>query len=124
MAVTAAVSTHPTGMHPYYRPQGKVMFTKVSVILSSIGLMDTRSLFILVTARIRVLSCYIVAITDPFFRIAQIELCSSWRKLSIPRFHLPTIHLTETVPNFTEMVPILPSLKKRLLLMRTTSRRQ
>ena len=32
----------------YYRPQGKVMFSQVSVILSTIGLMDTRSLLILV----------------------------------------------------------------------------
>ena len=45
---TAAVDMHPTGMHSCYRPQGKVMFSQVSVILSTIGLMPTQSLLILV----------------------------------------------------------------------------
>ena len=46
----------------YYRPQGKVMFSQVSVILSTIGLMPTRSLLVLVTVRsIRILlECFLV----------------------------------------------------------------
>ena len=46
----------------YYRPQGKVMFSQASVILSTIGLMDTRSLLILVTARsvCILLECFLV----------------------------------------------------------------
>ena len=45
-----------------YRPQGKVMFSQASVILSTIGLMATRSLLILVTARsVRILlECFLV----------------------------------------------------------------
>ena len=46
-----------------YQPQGKVMFSQASVILSTIGLMDTRSLLILVgysvgTHPTGMLSCY------------------------------------------------------------------
>ena len=35
----------------HYRPQGKVMFSQASVILSTVGLMATQSLLILVTTR-------------------------------------------------------------------------
>ena len=46
----------------HYRLQGKVMFSEASVILSTIGLMATRSLLILVTAQsIRILlECFLV----------------------------------------------------------------
>ena len=45
-----------------YRPQGKVMFSQASVILSTIGPMATRSLLILVTVRlVRILlECFLV----------------------------------------------------------------
>ena len=50
----------------YYQPQEKVMFSQPSVILSTIGLMDTRSLLILVTARsVRILlECFLVYKTN------------------------------------------------------------
>ena len=41
----------------FYRPQGKVMFSQASVILSTIGLMPTRSLLILVGYSV---NCYSV----------------------------------------------------------------
>ena len=46
----------------YYRPQGKVMFSQASVILSTIDLMATRSLLILATARSVsiLLECFLV----------------------------------------------------------------
>ena len=46
----------------YYRPQGKVMFSQVSVILSIIGLMATRLLLIPFTAQsVRILlECFLV----------------------------------------------------------------
>ena len=49
-------------LHLYYALQGKVMFSKTSVILSTIGLKATRSLLILVTARsLRILlECFLV----------------------------------------------------------------
>ena len=46
-----AGSNHVTVMTNIYRPQGKVMFSQASVIVSTIGLRATRSLLILVTAR-------------------------------------------------------------------------
>ena len=38
---------------------------------------------------------FIAAIGNPLLRIVQIELGSSWRKVSILQFHLPTTQLTE-----------------------------
>ena len=45
-----------------YRPQGMVMFSQASVILSTIGLIATRSLLILVTVRLVciLLECFLV----------------------------------------------------------------
>ena len=65
----------------YYRPQGKVMFSQASVILSTIGLMATRSLLILVTLRsvasyIGILSCFIMYLRKLHWPHHQVRLTS------------------------------------------------
>ena len=58
--------THRTGMLSCYRPQGKVMFSHVSVILSTIGPMPTRLLLILVG--------YSVTLTPPPARQGSVRI--------------------------------------------------
>ena len=48
-----------------YRPQGKVMFSQVSVILFTIGLMATQSLLILVDYSVTAHPCYSGVSTHP-----------------------------------------------------------
>ena len=52
-------------IYVFYRPQGKVMFPQVSVILSTIGLMVTRSLLILVGYLVTVPPFYSAIGTHP-----------------------------------------------------------
>ena len=73
-----------------YRPQGKVMFSQVSVILSTIGVMATGSLLILVMARsVRILlQCFLVLLiwsdrmTENSVALTEIGWgsCEVWRK--------------------------------------------
>ena len=51
---------------PCYRPQGKVMFSQASVILSTIGLMPTGSLLILVGFSVTCYSRYASYLNDAF----------------------------------------------------------
>ena len=80
--------THPTGSDTQwrprtvgkrecfscYQPQGKVMFSQASVILSTIGLMDTRSLLILVG--------YSVG-THPTGMLSCFYCNDAWKKVSL-----------------------------------------
>ena len=71
----------------YYRPQGKVMFSQVSVILSTIGLMPTQSLLILVGYSV---TCYGAVGTHPtgMFSCLHVRFLSGLDKKD-------TLHLTE-----------------------------
>ena len=65
--------SHFTGMLSCYRPQGKVMFSQASVILSTIGLMPTLSLPILVGYSVNVTAWSVRILLECFLLVDMSE---------------------------------------------------
>ena len=79
--------TNPTSFismvcYCFYLLQGKVMFSQVSVILSTIGLMDIRSLLILVKAwSVRILlECFLLVLRFFKSKIYEVHLWGAVNK--------------------------------------------